>query len=1113
MRLAIFILSVSLLACSSVRAQGTVGFYNDDQTLIMDVLTGAAAVTGTDFMVALFYAPDAMTPPAEADFVQVGNAVGIGPLDGLFNGDDVETPDSTPPGGPAWFQVRVWETDYGTSYADAIAHPDMNGRPALRGMSPKLHLAATGNSSAVPPTLPAELPANGLQPIMLNLGTAAFMASAVVPSVVGACGSFTLQVYGSGFQSPASVVLEQSGVAIPASLVTIAANGFVLEATFDLSNASPGAWDVKVTNGDGAVQTITGSLTVSGVSLTGISPPGASTCSALTSVQFTATGSAICPGAVFKLVRTGQADIVGNPVAVNPFGTEIVGTFIVSGTGVGAWDAVVINPSGDSATLTGAVWIGDTYLQFDPTQGFDCAAVTLVVLGTGICPGTEVRLSRSGYNDIPGSGQVVSVWGTQISATFNLNGVALGACDVVVTPPGGAPVVLPGVFTVLPFMGPTTSVIVPNHGGNCGPRIVNVGGAHFVPGIEVKLQRSGEPAIQGSPVQVNGLGNVFTTQFNLLNAAPGLWDLAVSCPGGSSHVLPNAFTVEPIALHLVTPVAGRDCDPPVSVTLSGDCFDPDAIVTLRKAGASIPGTSTVVMNSDTISSVFTLTGADPGLWDVEVTHPSSGDVATLPGGFTVLACTGCDVDVTISGPSTVGVGWPTVFSICCVNNGPLDDVHISVTGIPGDATILPITTTPAATIVVPGGGLPQTLDFTVPSLATGQTFCFYFGLSIPTVLPPVALTGAVTSPCENTNLFQFEVVGSIDPNAKTGLAGSGGSRHFIVGTETLNYEIHFENAPSATAPAQEVVITDRLDAAKLDLATFSLGTVTFGPHAVTAPAGRTAWMTYVPYDVDGIVGSTADDIVVKLDCALVTNPADPDYGRVTWALLSRDPLTGMRPTDPLRGFLPPNVTAPEGEGSVTFSVRAKPGLVEGDIIGNSASIVFDLNAPILTAVWVNAIDNAAPVSSVAMLAPVQPTPTFTVSWSGTDAGSGVANYDVFVADDGAPAAAFLSGTTATSATFTGLDGHTYAFYSVATDLVGHVEAAPATPDTTTVVRVSRPVLTIVLSSPEQVTVTWHAPGVLEEATQVNGPWFEIAGATSPHAAPTVGAVKFYRLRL
>ena len=59
-------------------------------------------------------------------------------------------------------------------------------------------------------------------------------------------------------------------------------------------------------------------------------------------------------------------------------------------------------------------------------------------------------------------------------------------------------------------------------------------------------------------------------------------------------------------------------------------------------------------------------------------------------------------------------------------------------------------------------------------------------------------------------------------------------------------------------------------------------------------------------------------------------------------------------------------------------------------------------------------------------------------WSGTDdgdgtAGSGITSFDIFVSDNGSPFAPFVLGTSETSALFSGQDGHTYRFFSVATD--------------------------------------------------------------------------------
>ena len=131
----------------------------------------------------------------------------------------------------------------------------------------------------------------------------------------------------------------------------------------------------------------------------------------------------------------------------------------------------------------------------------------------------------------------------------------------------------------------------------------------------------------------------------------------------------------------------------------------------------------------------------------------------------------------------------------------------------------------------------------------------------------------------------------------------------------------------------------------------------------------------------------------------------------------------------------------------------------GTAIRNVATVIFDVNPPITTdqvnendpsqgvdpaKQALNTIDSGAPTSSVTALPAVSPA-SFTVTWAGQDdsGGSGIASYDVFVSDNGGKFTLWQSDTTATSATFTGVDGHTYGFYSIATDHVGLVQATPS----------------------------------------------------------------------
>jgi uncharacterized repeat protein (TIGR01451 family) len=126
---------------------------------------------------------------------------------------------------------------------------------------------------------------------------------------------------------------------------------------------------------------------------------------------------------------------------------------------------------------------------------------------------------------------------------------------------------------------------------------------------------------------------------------------------------------------------------------------------------------------------------------------------------------------------------------------------------------------------------------------------------------------------------------------------------------------------------------------------------------------------------------------------------------------------------------------------------------------------------------------APPESQVDPLSSVQTSTTFPVTWTGIDTGGGLASYDIQVRDGdpaelraGAPWTDWLTGTTDTSALFSGEDGHTYTFRSRARDLLGNVEAWPsgAWQDTfTTVLLEPAPVL---ITSDKAVNPARRGPG-------------------------------------
>jgi RHS repeat-associated protein len=312
-----------------------------------------------------------------------------------------------------------------------------------------------------------------------------------------------------------------------------------------------------------------------------------------------------------------------------------------------------------------------------------------------------------------------------------------------------------------------------------------------------------------------------------------------------------------------------------------------------------------------------------------------------------------------------------------------------------------------------------------------------------------------------TTIGTTERTDSVDPNGIVGPSAYG-SDDFVNASSVLPYTIDFQNTPTATAAAAEIQITQQLDS-NLDWSTFQLGNIELGNLAISVPAGMSS------------INETLDEratlgVYVQLVAGLNANT-----GVVTWTLTALDPTTMQIPADPLLGLLPPDATPPEGEGSVSYTIRPEAGGATGTIINAQASIVFDVNAPIPTAQIFDTLDAVGPTSSVAALPAEVPDAPFTVAWSAEDdtGGSGIGSCTIYVQEDSGPWSAWLTGTTQTSAQFSGQAGHSYSFYCVATDNVGNVENSAAAAQATTYV-VPPPAVTID-QGPDQADPTTQSP--------------------------------------
>ena len=110
------------------------------------------------------------------------------------------------------------------------------------------------------------------------------------------------------------------------------------------------------------------------------------------------------------------------------------------------------------------------------------------------------------------------------------------------------------------------------------------------------------------------------------------------------------------------------------------------------------------------------------------------------------------------------------------------------------------------------------------------------------------------------------------------------------------------------------------------------------------------------------------------------------------------------------------------DGAHSFTVQAT------DLAGNNGQS---------TAPYTWTVDSTKPTAVMDPLPVISPE-KFTISWSGSDATSGVGSYDIEYQEDGGVWTPLLSGTTDLSVFFTGLANHTYTFHVRATDNAGNV---------------------------------------------------------------------------
>ena len=194
------------------------------------------------------------------------------------------------------------------------------------------------------------------------------------------------------------------------------------------------------------------------------------------------------------------------------------------------------------------------------------------------------------------------------------------------------------------------------------------------------------------------------------------------------------------------------------------------------------------------------------------------------------------------------------------------------------------------------------------------------------------------------------------------------------------------------------------------------------------PASSTPLNTYLPaWDITAIVQKWQENPAANFGLVLRGSDGQPQFARTFASQECAGPTCGTAKL--VVGYSLPATATPTGGAVATRTGTSTP-------------------TRTATATATPTGDTIAPQSSVSFLFYFQ-NPTTPISWSGTDAGgSGIASYDIQYRDGGGSWQDWHTGTTATSATFHGVLGHTYSFRSRARDWAGNQELYPVDPDLT-----------------------------------------------------------------
>ena len=686
------------------------------------------------------------------------------------------------------------------------------------------------------------------------------MAPASIP---GGNSNIPAVVTGTGFtptsgSTPGTTVVF--GVGSVGGTITPSSTTYVSPTTLDVivsTGTSPtGLYAATVTNADGGKTTATTGLTVTGPTITAISPASLAvpaTGSATTTVTITGTGFET--GAVVSITAGGTGVTVGTVTYTSSTSMSVALT-VASGTGAEQSTLKITNPDLSSATLAAGLGIGTasaaaaTVTAVTPSLSLTIGSVAnLTITGTGFGPARTTAgpaavtfLSTAGIADTHVVCSAVTVTSdTSLTCTLAVStGAISGPHAVEVLGNSGNTVESNVLANALTILGPTITSVAPASVPADFVGVLTLTGTGFSAGTLTATvlagatdSETGVTAAYVSPTQVTVTNTGSTISALDSPAIVTLTDNGALANFAVPVVIPPTITSVKYAGATTGVGQGATAQP---ITIVGTGFLPAPTVTF---GATSGITATVVSVTPT---------AIPAT--VKVSSTAAVGAGLPANAFTVTNTNGGSTGSTLTVDAGVGtLYWNPAHTIttASVKNGTSGTLVLYSTGIAAGATVAsssglvtlgtPVVSVAAGTISIPWiaaaivGTVPVGLSVTVSNVDGGSSA---FAL---TVSPGPTVVGSYYVPTSVTN-FEVTVVGT---GFETGMTVASNNAAYTVSLGNIN----------STNTAATLLVTTTAAATSGTFATITftnpdLGTVSFALNGGPAPVVTVVTVTSKP---------------------------------------------------------------------------------------------------------------------------------------------------------------------------------------------------------------------------------------------------------------------------